>query len=694
MQKKIMSLATAAAGGLCMLLSATPALAANLVDAYNQALTSDPTFKQAEALWLQSKTGVQFARASLLPQIAATGKWAKAYTLEHNNQDKNSITYALTLDQPIFNYSTWQELHQASYTAQATGAIYNSAAQALISSVVTQYFAVLQAYNKLHYDVAKKNADRQQYITVKQQYNVGLKAITDVYAAQAQYDADKANIIADRNNVTNALESLGEITGVKYSSLNDIRTQVPLVKPSPASVDSWVNKTKQQNYTILSDRFTLLADKANIKSAFGGHLPTLDLTAGVSGIHGFNQQAMITTKNTKIATVGLAATMPIFSGGGVVAQTKQARYQYLADSDQLEIDSRSAISQTRQSYLSIVQGIAKIKADKEAIISSNKALMAAEAGYRVGTVTIQDVLSDITLLNQNQQIYYNDQYTYLMDIISLKQQAGILNVKDIKQINRLLTRRIVLSKHNPAPRHNDKVFKASKIPFQSHHHAAGPAKPSQHTATAATNQKSSDSSVTGQAAAGKSAAATRGHNRLNAQAKAAPQQTHSTALQPLAAGNYSLQLYASTHLYGAQNFYHAHAGVKNLHLIHVQNPAGENLYKVTYGAYPNYMLAKRALTTLPARLRVYKPWVTHINSRDRNVGPDHTPSIGPAAAGNNAQPSTTAAPNPKSSTTIPTAPSAPNPATPAPATNGADPANTTPPGPANGDTPPPAGIGN
>ena len=280
-----------------------------------------------------------------------------------------------------------------------------------------------------------------------------------------------------------------------------------------------------------------------------------------------------------------------------------------------------------------------------------------------------------------------------MDIISLKQQAGILNVKDIQQINRLLTRRIVLSKHNPAPRHNDKVFKASKIPFQSRHHATGPGKPHLHTATAVANQKNSDSSATDQATAGSSAAATRGHNRLNAQAKTAPKQTHSTALQPLAAGNYSLQLYASTHLYGAQNFYHAHASAGNLHLIHVRNPAGENLYKVTYGAYPNYMLAKRALTTLPAQLRVYKPWITHINSRDRNVGPDHTPSIAPAAAGNNAQPSTTAS-NPKSSTTIPTAPAAPNPATPAPATSEADPANTTPPGPANGDTPPPAGIGN
>lgn len=641
----------------CAGLGSQAIYATSLIDVYNQSLQSDPTYQQAEATWLGSKAGIGLARSTLLPQLTATSDWNFA---EHDNSafasggvtsgSFNVIHYGLTLNQPIFNFSSWTNLRKAQFQAKAEQAAYNAAAQMLISNVINAYFQVLQSYNTLHYDISKKDADYRQYYTTKQQYKVGLKAVTDVYTAQATYDSDIATVIADKNQVTNDLEALSEISGTKYTVLNDISGQIPLATPSPDDINQWINTTKRQNYTILADQATLEADKNAIRAAYGGHFPTISAQGSFAGLHAFangknSQAAAGSNISSRTTTIGIYATLPILGGGSygagsVSAQTEQARYQYVNDSAQLEADTRSAVSNTRQAYLTINQLTAKIAADKEAIISSSKGLTSTRAGYRVGTTTMNDVLLAISALNQAQQQYYADQYNFLEQVITLKQQAGILDINDVKRIDVLLSRPIQLdmskkismrhsgSEHYPS--HGREHEPQAATTTQPKHHQQKPTANKVSTKKLAADknkikQNNQQASRTTQILPQPGSDA---GTPSNTTATNTLHQTQITTTQ-LKPGNYSIQLFASRNLQQAQRFIQQFSGNhKQLHIIASRNPKQQGYYKVSYGDFVSHRSAVQAMQAMQhswmqsadtQTLTKIKPWITRFQTDEINV---------------------------------------------------------------------------
>jgi outer membrane protein len=70
--------------------------------------------------------------------------------------------------------------------------------------------------------------------------------------------------------------------------------------------------------------------------------------------------------------------------------------------------------------------------------SNQTALEATEAGMRVGTRTIVDVLTGQRLLYEAERNYARARYDYLLSVLRLKQVAGRLHGGDLVGINALL----------------------------------------------------------------------------------------------------------------------------------------------------------------------------------------------------------------------------------------------------------------
>jgi outer membrane protein len=61
-----------------------------------------------------------------------------------------------------------------------------------------------------------------------------------------------------------------------------------------------------------------------------------------------------------------------------------------------------------------------------------------EAGYKLGTQTMVDVLSAQDNLFDNQTTFAQDLYAYLMTTLQLKEASGSLSANDILTINKWL----------------------------------------------------------------------------------------------------------------------------------------------------------------------------------------------------------------------------------------------------------------
>jgi len=77
-------------------------------------------------------------------------------------------------------------------------------------------------------------------------------------------------------------DQLSEITGQKYDALNKPGDDMPLNTPQPANEDEWVTVSLDRNVSLLSSRLAADIARENVKIAFGGHLPTLDVIASKS----------------------------------------------------------------------------------------------------------------------------------------------------------------------------------------------------------------------------------------------------------------------------------------------------------------------------------------------------------------------------------------------------------------------------
>jgi outer membrane protein len=464
---------------MASLVVSSSAFGADLIDVYHQALKSDPTFKAAEAQYLAAREAFPISQANLLPLINLTASIQRQYIngveqfvnipgVNFENTFYNTQTqYNLSVTQPVFNYSNWMAVRNAINSVKAAQATYFAAAQDLMMRVATAYFNVLQAYDNLVTVQAQKKSLGRQLDQTIQQFKVGLIAITGVEQTKASYDSIVAQEIFAKNQIADNLEVLRTITGVMYSNLKGIKgNSVPLVSPYPEEVNRWVEVATRQNYTLLAANYTALASRENIREVAGQHLPAINATANYAYDGETNFDGNGNSKNQNIAAVGLTFSMPVYTGGLISAETRQASQQYAQASANRELSFRTTASQTRQSYLGVISGVSRVRADLQAVYSSNSALQATQAGYNVGTQTIVDVLTQQTAVFNSRLTLTTDQYAYLISTLTLKEDAGTLSQDDLAIINCWLRRTIDFSSYNPAVIHGEYRTEDYPLPTQ------------------------------------------------------------------------------------------------------------------------------------------------------------------------------------------------------------------------------------
>lgn len=604
--------------GAAALLGSQIAVGENFVQVYRDALKNDPTFKQAQATWLATKQNLPIATSQLLPVFDITAGVNRNFSktkLSALNGYYNSNNYGINVTEQVFNYANWMAISGAKSQVKSATATYLAALQDLMSRTSTAYFNVLIAASELRFTIAQKNAIWQQYVQSEQKYKVGLIAITPVYDAQAQYDIAVSREITDRNAVDNALENLRAITGKLYGNLAALGDrQVPLYIPLPRNIDRWTQIALQQNWTIIAQKYLLMYDRRTIQQTAAGRYPTVNAAASW-GATNFNHSGPGQGRfNNQTSAIGLSMDFPFYQGGLINAQTKQQEYNYLNDSATLMFDHRQVVSQTRQAYLGIIAGISGVKADRQSVISNQNSLNATKAGYAVGTRTMVDMLLALSQLYAAQRIYAQDQYNYILSIIKLKQQAGILSEKDIVKINSWLIEKLPLIK---------KKFNNSYTP----------------------STPSADLKVQGQPMdlepSGNKPKVLPGGPRTGDMPRLVPP-SNSVKRTPVPNDHYTVQVYASNSRASAQAFIVANQLSHKAKLLHNGKAAKDGRYKVVIGDYKTFRQANAARKKLPNALRKLHPWVSHIAAGKHTIEATAQPVKSHHAAQSKAKPATKA----------------------------------------------------
>jgi outer membrane protein len=444
--------------------------AKDLVGVFEDAVHNDPVIRGADATRLAAREARPQAWAAILPQLNGNAGISRDHTSGFQSQifevsntqnpngppllvvartadtiDTTTQQWALNLRQNVFSWSNWMALKAAGREVAQAEANYQAAEQQLILRVAQAYFSVLAAVDTLAANQASLEAIARQLDQANKRFEVGLIAITDVEDAKAARDTAAAAVIAAKRTLATAEDQLQEITSQKYDQLAKPGTDMPLRSPEPADQSRWVDISLAQNLSLVSSRLAADIARDNVRVAFGGHLPSIDLVAVRSYTYNSSDQNFDGTPFSNVDSkandrqIGLQLTVPIFSGGFTQSKVRQSEYQWIAAKEAVVQSSRATERQARDAYLGVISGIARVQALRQALESNQTSLKATEAGYEVGTRTSVDVLNARRLLVQAQTDYSTSRYDYIVSVLQLRLAAGNLNRAQLEEINHWLT---------------------------------------------------------------------------------------------------------------------------------------------------------------------------------------------------------------------------------------------------------------
>jgi len=433
MRKLLPLFISAAIGSL-----SSSAFADTLAEVYDQAKQNDPTLLRSAAQRDAAFEAVTSSRSTLLPQINLTANYDinrgdRDYDSGTNaNLDNNNWGIGVGFTQELYQRSSWITLDTAEKTARQADSAYAAEQQGLILRVATAYFEVLRAQDNLEFVRAEKAAVARQLEQTKQRFEVGLSAITDVHDAQAQYDAVLADEVLAENTLTNNYEGLREITGQEHSNLSILDTDRFSASKSSESAVALVEQAQEKNLSLLAARISQDIAKDNISLASSGHLPSLTLDGSYSLADQSNSSDDYDQDNLNL---GLNLVVPLYTGGNTTSLTKQAEYNYVAASEDLEATYRSVVKDVRAFNNNISASIGALRAYEQSVVSAQSALEATEAGFDVGTRTIVDVLDSTRRLYDANKNLSDARYNYILSVLQLRQAVGTLSEQDIVDVN-------------------------------------------------------------------------------------------------------------------------------------------------------------------------------------------------------------------------------------------------------------------
>jgi outer membrane protein len=436
------------------------ASAADLVQAYDLARQSDPQFAASEAQKNAQDEGVTISRAALLPQLSAEVSFNRSLTSSSGNQvfagsptplnstysDSSARSSGLTLRQSLYDHSNYTRLGASKARARQADDTYDAAADALIVRVADAYFNVLTQIETLASSRAEERSVKRQLDQAEKRLEVGLAPITDVHEARARYDSARAATILQATALDDAYEALAEITGQHLTNLRGLSPDFRPENTDTRTIDEWVAIALASNPTLKAQAEALAAAQKDVSTARAAHYPTLSAQANYGDDARWGDNTLRSTtpslssfgSSSTGPSYGITLSVPLFSGFATQARVRQALFTRDSVADQLEQQKRAITRQTRGAYRNLISGQAEVEARRLAVVSAQAAYEAGEAGLEVGTRTIVDVLIAQQQLFDAKREYARARHAYLVNVLRLRQAAGILEASDLELVNRYL----------------------------------------------------------------------------------------------------------------------------------------------------------------------------------------------------------------------------------------------------------------
>ena len=430
------------------LLAATgPAWSMDLLQAYDAARQQDATVLAARATAAAGRERLPQARSQLFPSISAnaqqTNNQLQSTTPNFQgveqtlNSNYPSSSQTLTVRQPLYRPFNLAQLRQARAQVEDVEAGLLQEEQTLAVRVTSAYFDAMLALDQLALVVAQRTTLTTQLDGTRKTFAAGTGTRTDVDETQARLDQVMATEIEANQNVNFTRRQLEVLVNQPVGVLAKLNVgKLELQEPQPNVLQAWTDKAEQTSPQLTSLRAQLEAAREEVSKASAGHQPTLDAVAQWQ-----RSQSESVTNNTNRYTntsIGLQLSIPIFQGGYVNSQVRQALAAQERASQLLEAGRRDLSVRIFREFRGVLENVPKIKALERALASAEQLVLSNRKSFQAGSRTVVDILNAEQARTLVMRDLAQARYIYLVSKLRLQALVGEADQQAVTSLNNVL----------------------------------------------------------------------------------------------------------------------------------------------------------------------------------------------------------------------------------------------------------------
>lgn len=384
------------------------------LDAYFKAAAarSEVVANQVELI-RQAEERYQQANAARGPRVEGFA----AYTREDAGGSASSATR-----QPVMGVGATQSLFRGfreiaalRQTEALIGARHHDYLHArvqLFKDVADNFYTILSLQRELENlkEQIEQNQSREKEIRAR--VRIGRSRASEVLTVQSATSTLRAEVEQLQGELRVAREVFAFLSGLDPTTpLADTDTPPAALPP----LEQYLARVALRP-DVQAERQRLTAARESVEIAKGARLPSVDLKGNYYLERPDNRSGVDWD-------VEVALTIPLYTGGGLQSQVREAASQQTQTELALSRVSRAAEQEIRSAYQSVLYRRARLEALEAATALARENYEAQTRDYRLGLVSNLDVLQALTALQQNQRALDRARYAMKLDYARLQAAA-------------------------------------------------------------------------------------------------------------------------------------------------------------------------------------------------------------------------------------------------------------------------------
>jgi outer membrane protein len=402
--------------------------AMTLQEALAAAYNNNPTLLAQRARLRESDEGVPQALSGWRPTVQFTGSAGVARNEITGNPERTLTprTLDLNVTQPLYSGGrTAAATSQAENTVRATRALTLATEQQIMLSAVTSYLDVVQNQAVLELSINNEQVLRRQLEATQDRFRVGEVTRTDVSQAEATLATATATRVQAEGTLQTSRAAFERFIGEPAGLLEPPKERPVL----PTSRAEAATLAARNNPNVVSAQFNEAAARDAVGVVRGQLLPQISIVGDLN--KGQETQTQIQNRTANTASIIARMTMPLYEGGQIYSQTRQANETVGERRSQIDDTRRQTVQTAQSDWETLQANRAQVESLKVSVRANEVAAEGVQQEALVGARTVLDVLTAEQTLFSSRVSLVQAQHNEAVAEFSVAADIGRLTALDL-----------------------------------------------------------------------------------------------------------------------------------------------------------------------------------------------------------------------------------------------------------------------